>query len=318
MAYPGPWPARAMKHVERQQDTAPDAEIDQLLLQQAEEEVRQTGRQQTLLTDQTETAAGLQEPEPAPDDGARRRVWPARLLALFLALALLLLTFAGLIRLLGLPPLELLADSARLSKDATVRDWMRAVVAVSADDHRGTGFVLAPDQLVVTNRHIVVGASQATLHFGSGENHLAEVWHEQPDVDLAFFEMPADTADPPRPDAGQQQVGALPLADGNLPQAGETLTLIGNPLGFFRVVSQVSFVGLARTTGISGEVLAVRGAVYHGNSGSPVINADGAVVGILFAVVSEEENPDNIIGLLIPAATIQAALGLVSDETGKE
>lgn len=268
--------------------------------------------------DQTEAAAGLTVLTPSPEDGARRRVWPARLLALILALALLLLTFAGLIRLLGLPPLALLADSARLSRDTAVRDWMRAVVAVSADDHRGTGFVLAPEQLVVTNRHIVADARQVTLHFGSGKNHLAEGWHEQPDVDLAFFEMPAETADPPQPDAWQQQTGALTLADGNLPQAGETLTLIGNPLGFFRVVSQVSFVGLARTTGISGEVLAVRGAVYHGNSGSPVINADGAVVGILFAVVSEEENPDNIIGLLIPAATIQAALGLVSDETGKE
>jgi S1-C subfamily serine protease len=79
--------------------------------------------------------------------------------------------------------------------------------------------------------------------------------------------------------------------------------VIGNPLGFFRVANRATFLGTAVLEGTSTEVLVIRGPVYKGNSGSPVINSEGEVIGVIFAT-STDTKSDEIIAFAIPVAEI--------------
>jgi S1-C subfamily serine protease len=228
------------------------------------------------------------QPELQPE---RRKVWPFRLIAVLLVVSLVFFLFAGIVQLLGLPPLDLLFESGRLTRDATVRSWTESVVAISADERRGTGFVIESGTIVVTNQHIIENADSVTVNYGAGKSETTSDWVFNEEIDLVLIAVDA-------------QRNGLVLASGAMPAPGDVLTMIGNPLGFFRIVSQVEFIGIAHTGGWNEPLYAIRGAVYRGNSGSPLINAEGKVVGVLFATVASSAQEEGIIGLVIPAATI--------------
>ncbi|MDW7656520.1 MAG: S1C family serine protease [Bacillota bacterium] len=222
----------------------------------------------------------------------RRKVWPFRLVAILLVVSMIFFLFAGILHLLGLPPMGLLFESGRLTRDATVRTWTESVVAISADERRGTGFVISPGQIVVTNQHIIEDADSVTVSFGAGKSETAISWDFNEEIDLVLIAV------------SEACNNGLVLETGKPPEPGDILTMIGNPLGFFRIVSQVEFIGIAHTGGWNEPLFAIRGAVYRGNSGSPIINAEGKVVGVLFATVASSTQEEGIIGLVIPAATI--------------
>lgn len=242
-----------------------------------------------LLTDKPEPAIEQAMPE-------KRKVWPIRLVALLLAFSVFILAFGGLLRLLGLPPFGLLLESGRLTRNATVRSWTLSVVAITADERRGTGFVIAPGQQVITNEHVIADADSVTVSFGAGRTVVSREWSAVKAVDLVCIRLPVS------------EENGLTLADDTVPKPGDSLTLIGNPLGFFRIVSMVEFIGLAQTGDWQDPLFAVRGPVYRGNSGSPVINGEGQVVGILFATVESTDSDGETIGLVIPAAVIRRTL----------
>ena len=231
----------------------------------------------------------------------RRRVWPIRAVALLLALSLLFFAFGGLLRLLGLPPVGLLMASAQLTRDATVRSWTESVVAISAEERRGTGFLLEPGRLVITNQHIIEDASRITISFGAGDAQTASTWQSDEALDLVLITL------------DEEHSGGLPMETRRIPKPGDKLTLIGNPLGFFRIASEVEMIGLVQTSGWNQPLYAIRGAVYRGNSGSPVINEAGQVVGILFATVTSDNQDEGIIGLVIPSIAIQQVIDAAGD-----
>lgn len=214
-----------------------------------------------------------------------------RAVALLLALAFLVLVSGGVIRLLGMPSLGFLIESRNLSQDAQIKAMIGAVVSVEAGNRRGTGFNIDPGGLVVTCNHIVEGAGSVSVSFASGVAQDVREWFPAPQVDLAV--IPLDLADLP----------VLELASGNLPAPDDALIVIGNPLGFFRVANRATFLGTAVLEGTSTEVLVIRGPVYKGNSGSPVINSEGEVIGVIFAT-STDTNSDEIIAFAIPVAEI--------------
>jgi S1-C subfamily serine protease len=216
---------------------------------------------------------------PLPDTGRRFRVWLVRALALVLALAFLLRATGGLLRLRGMPNLDFLMDSRVIARDPDVQRWMEAVVRVEADGSGGTGFNLDPSGVIVTNEHITEGASTVDVGFRSdGARHALSDWFSEPESDLSILSL-----------EGMDGLPSLELERERVPVPGDPVLIIGNPLGFFRVANRATVLGFVRTSGMADPVLMLDGPVYRGNSGSPVLNADGRVIGVVFAATEHPE-----------------------------
>ena len=226
----------------------------------------------------------------------KRRKGCLRFFALLTALFFLLLSYGGIIRLLKLPTLPLVAKSIQLNQNDTVRTWRTAVVSVTADDRRGTGVVLSPGHHVLTNAHIIEDASQVTLQFGSGlPSVTTSDFVLDPRLDLCLINLETETA-------------GLELAQSPELTESSSLYMIGNPQGYFQITSQVDYIGMVHDASWPEPLLAVRGPIYKGNSGSPLIQADGEIVGILFATTTLQlvDQGETAAGLVIPASILAA------------
>ncbi len=240
-------------------------------------------------------------PEPVPPDEAPGlppdflRLLAIRIVALLLVLSFLPLAFGGVLRLLNLPSLGFLFESAALSREPEVRAWMQAVVAVEAEGSAGTGFNVDPAGAIVTCHHIVESADQVRVGFASSGTYQTGYWVERSQVDLALVPLPN----------GEEDLPFLELERSRLPRKGDELLLIGNPLGFFRVANKAEFMGLTLLAGWDVPVLVIRGPVYQGHSGSPVLNGDGRVVGVVFATADRRrEEAGDIVAFAIPVSEV--------------
>ena len=223
-----------------------------------------------------------------------------RVVALLLVLAFVPFVYSGTLRLFGLPSFQLLIESIKLSRDSRYTSLCQSIVAVQAGNRQGTGFKIEPQDLIVTNAHILQDAGSVLVGIATNDWHPALSWQQWPAADLALVQ------------ADFQNLPGLELeSTGHLPAVGDTVTVIGNPLGLFQIVSQAEFIGQAILPDREGPVLEIRGPVFRGNSGSPVIDADGHVIGILFAVAQgTAANAKSSIAFVIPAAEILAKLEL--------
>lgn len=254
--------------------------------------------------EENQTQIHLPEEEEKDFPPKRRQTWPKRLIALLVACVLLFFSFAYLMRLSDLPPIDLLITSRQLTKDETIRSWTKAVVGITADSRSGTGFILAPDNIIVTNRHILEESRQLTVRMSRNEYVVSE-WFDCQDEDLALIPLPEET--------NSEDLTSLPLETELSPEPGDKLTLIGNPQGLFRVACPVTFAGFVSDE--KKQRVAVYGAIYKGNSGSPVINDRGHVIGIVFAsATTSDQKKDEVMGLLIPAEVIRQAVEMRKDK----
>ena len=223
----------------------------------------------------------------------KKKKTAVRLMALVTAVAFLILSFSGALRLFGLPPLEFLLESRQLSQESDIALLKQSVLSVSANGSRGTGFILADKQLAVTNYHILEQASQLEIRDINGRQSLYLEWHEAPELDLAIFKIDS------------HEIDGLELETDALPDLGDTVLMIGNPLGFFNIVNEATYLGFAELTGWDISLIKIQGPVYKGNSGSPVINQDGKVIGVLFATSKDPPSDGELpFGYVIPAAAV--------------
>ncbi|MBI4094316.1 MAG: trypsin-like peptidase domain-containing protein [Candidatus Liptonbacteria bacterium] len=159
----------------------------------------------------------------------------------------------------------------------------------------GSGFIVSPDGLVVTNKHVVADTSASyTVFTNDGKRYDARVLARDPVQDLAIVKI-----------EGGSRFPTVALGDSDALQLGQTVIAIGNALGEFRNTVSVGVVsGLARTVTASGGgtvetiqgVIQTDAAINPGNSGGPLLNLKGEVIGINTAVASGAEN----IGFAIP------------------
>ena len=167
----------------------------------------------------------------------------------------------------------------------------------------GTGFVVAEDGLVVTNKHVVADGQVEYLVIDSaGVEHQVTDIYRDPSNDLAILQV-ADLKAPP-----------LDLGDSETLRVGETAIAIGTALGEFRhTVTTGVISGLGRGIQAGGPffgletlegVIQTDAAINPGNSGGPLLNAAGQVIGVNVAVSAGAEN----IGFAIPINVVKASL----------
>jgi S1-C subfamily serine protease len=143
----------------------------------------------------------------------------------------------------------------------------------------GSGLVLASDGLVMTNSHVVSGASAIRLLMADGQQATARILGNDPHTDIAVLR--ADTA---------LQAPALAFADSSKLVQGQMAIAIGNPLGFDQtatagIVSATGRTLRAETGRLIDDVIQTDAALNPGNSGGPLVNSRAEVIGINTAVI---------------------------------
>jgi S1-C subfamily serine protease len=167
---------------------------------------------------------------------------------------------------------------------STVREAGPAVVHIQARSEKqrgggsGSGFLISPDGFVMTNSHVVHGAAEVRAQTPDGRESRADVIGDDPDTDLAVLRI--DLPD----------LHFLKFADPDKIAVGQIAVAIGNPLGLDNTVTAgiVSALGRtfpSRTGQLIDNVLQTDAALNPGNSGGPLLNSRGEVIGVNTAII---------------------------------
>src|SRR5256712_6304 len=151
----------------------------------------------------------------------------------------------------------------------------------------GTGFIIDADGSILTNNHVIDRAERITVKLSDGRSLHARVIGVDPDTDIALIKVD-----------GEPRLPVAPLGDSSTLRMGEWVCAIGNPLGYEHsvTVGVVSFLGRKLFDASLDNYIQTDAAINFGNSGGPLINARGEVIGINAAISSRASS----IGFAVP------------------
>lgn len=157
----------------------------------------------------------------------------------------------------------------------------------------GSGFVVDSEGLIVTNNHVVDGADEIRVFFNDGESLDAELVGTDPKTDVALLRV--------KPGDGVS-LTAVPWGDSDTAEEGDWVVAIGNPLGLGGTVTAgiVSARGRDIRSGPYDDFIQTDASINKGNSGGPLFNTDGQVIGINTAIFSQTGGSIGI-GFAVPS-----------------
>jgi len=164
----------------------------------------------------------------------------------------------------------------------------------------GSGFLISPDGLAITNSHVVGGRRRLTAQTNDGDQVPTEVIGDDPATDIAILRLAA--SDLPH----------ATLGDSEALQVGQLMIAIGSPLGFHSTVSTgvVSALGRSmrgRDGRLIDSIIQHAAPINPGNSGGPLVDSRGRVVGVNTAIIAMAQG----IGFAVPSNTARWVLGEV-------
>ena len=165
----------------------------------------------------------------------------------------------------------------------------------------GTGFIIDEAGYILTNHHVIETADRINVRLADGRTLRAERVGSDPDTDIALIKV---TSPRPLPHA--------PLGDSDSLRVGEWVLAIGNPLAYEHTVTVgvVSFIGRKLFDSSLDRYIQTDAAINFGNSGGPLINTRGEVIGINAAISSRASN----IGFAVPINQASAILPQLRDK----
>ena len=174
----------------------------------------------------------------------------------------------------------------------------------------GSGFVIDEQGHIVTNEHVVDGATSIKVRLWDGKTYNATLVGSDASTDLAVIKI----------DAPSSVLEPLTLADSNSVQVGDTVVAIGSPFGLENTVTSgiVSALHRQMTSPNNFSIddsIQTDAAINHGNSGGPLLNSLGQVIGVNAQIESDSGGNDGV-GFAIPSNTVKTIVSeLIS--TGK-
>lgn len=166
------------------------------------------------------------------------------------------------------------------ARPAVVRiDARRRSAGTERPAGSGSGFVFTPDGLILTNSHVVSGASSLLVTFEDGDSLDADLIGDDPHTDLAMLRVSAPRA-----------LDTVALGSSRRLRVGQLAIAIGNPLGFQCTVTAGVVSALGRSLrGAAGrlidDVIQTDAALNPGNSGGPLLDSHGEVIGVNTAII---------------------------------
>jgi serine protease Do len=163
----------------------------------------------------------------------------------------------------------------------------------------GSGFVIDPSGYIVTNNHVIEGADEITVNFPDGTSLKAELKGKDEKTDLALLKISGDAPFP-----------SVSFGDSNAVQVGDWVLAIGNPFGLGGTVTAgiVSARNRDIDSGPYDDFIQTDAAINRGNSGGPLFDMDGNVVGVNSAIISPSGGSIGI-GFAIPSSIVKRVIG---------
>ena len=174
------------------------------------------------------------------------------------------------------------------------------VVSVQAGPRGGSGFVIDKQGYILTNQHVVADDKEVQVGFSNGNTLSAQVVGTDPQTDVALLKVSV-SADALTP---------LPLGNSQDVAVGESVVAIGNPFGLARTATAGIVSALGRSiTSPSGwsieDVIQTDAPINHGNSGGPLLDRDGNVIGINSQIEGGGVDANVGIGFAVPIDTVK-------------
>jgi S1-C subfamily serine protease len=172
----------------------------------------------------------------------------------------------------------------------------------------GSGFVYDNQGHIITNHHVIDGATTADVTFTDGNTYSAKVIGKDPDADIAVLQITDNFS--------EEKVMPLPIANSSSLRPGEQLISIGNPFGLSGTITTGIVSGEGRLlpnpdTGFSiPNIIQTDAAINPGNSGGPLLNIQGQVIGMNTAILSRTGSYSGV-GFAIPSNTIAKEVPLL-------
>ena len=162
----------------------------------------------------------------------------------------------------------------------------------------GSGFVIDPSGIVITNNHVVENAEEIIVNFSNGEKFKAELLGRDPKTDLAVLKV-----------ITKKKLPFVKFGDNTKARVGDWVIAIGNPfgLGGSLSVGVISAINRDINSGPYDSYIQTDAAINKGNSGGPLFNLDGEVIGVNTAIISPTGGSVGI-GFSIPADMAQIVI----------